>query len=56
MKYHTIADAKTQLKMNPAEMRNFFLNMQKELYNGEKVVNINIHNHYHGEIDNLTIN
>ena len=57
MKYHTIADAKQQLNMNPMEMRNFFLGMQKELYKGKDVnLNVTIENHYHGTIDNLTIN
>jgi len=56
MKYHSIADAKQQLKMDPREMRNFFLDLQKDLYNGDKVINVTIENHYHGEIDNLTIN
>ena len=56
MKYHSIADAKQKLNMDAPQMRDFFLDMQKQLYNGKGVVNINIHNHYHGEIDNLTIN
>lgn len=56
MKYHTIADAKRQLNMDVKEMRDLFLGMQKELYNGRGVVNVNIHNHYHGKIDQLTIN
>jgi hypothetical protein len=56
MKYHSIADAKQQLKMDPREMRNFFLDLQKDLYNGEKVINVTIENHYHGNIDQLTIN
>ena len=32
MKYHSVVDAKNQLNMNPLQMRNFFLGMQKELY------------------------
>lgn len=56
MKYHTIADAKRQLQMDPKGMRDFFLGMQKNLYNGRGVVNVNIHNHYHGSIDTITIN
>ena len=56
MKYHTIADAKRQLNMDVKEMRDLFLGMQKELYNGRGVVNVTIHNHYHGKIDQLTIN
>lgn len=56
MKYHTISDAKQQLNMNPSEMRSFFLNMQKDLYAGQRVINLTVHNHYHGNIDNLTIN
>ncbi len=54
MKYHTIADAKQQLNMNPMEMRNFFLGMQKELYKGKDVnLNVTIENHYHGNVDNV---
>ena len=56
MKYHSIADAKQKLNMDALQMRDFFLDMQKQLYNGKGVVNINIHNHYHGNIDTLTIN
>ena len=53
MKYHSIHDARQQLGMEPMDMRNFFLNMQKELYEGKNVV---IENHFHGTINNLTIN
>ncbi len=56
MKYHTIADAKQQLNLDVKGMRDLFLGMQKELYNGKGVVNVTIENHYHGQIDNLTIN
>ena len=38
MKYHSVSDAKTQLNMNPAQMREFFLNLQHELYNGVGVI------------------
>jgi len=50
-----MTDAKAQLNMSPKEIRLFFLGMQEKLYNGERVVNVNIHNHYHGPIDNLNI-
>ena len=56
MKYHSVADAMTQLGMQPQAMRDFFLNMQKELYTGKRVMNVTIENHYHGNIDSLTIN
>ena len=56
MKYHSIADAKRQLQMDAGQMRTFFLDMQKELYNGKGMLNLTIHNHFDGEIDNLTIN
>lgn len=55
MKYHSVVDAKNQLNMNPLQMRDFFLGMQKELYNG-KGINLQIHNHFEGNIDTLTIN
>lgn len=32
MKYHTISDAKRKLNMNPADMRTFFLDVQRNLY------------------------
>ena len=56
MKYHSITDAKSKLKMDPKQIRNFFLGMQKELYNGKGVINVTIENHFEGEIDTMTIN
>jgi type I restriction enzyme R subunit len=56
MKYHSIADAKRQLQMEPVAMKDFFIGMQKELYNGKGVVNVTVENHFDGEIQNLTIN
>lgn len=56
MKYHTPHDAVKELKMQPAEIRQFFLGMQQQLYKGIGPVNVEIHNHYHGNIDTLTIN
>lgn len=56
MKYHSIADAKRQLQMEPVAMKDFFIGMQKELYNGKGVVNVTIENHFESEIQNLTIN
>ena len=55
MKYHSMADAKKQLAMQPAEIRAFFLDLQQKLYNGNRVINLTINNHYHGSIDNLNI-
>lgn len=56
MKYHSPHDAIRELKMQPAQIRDFFLGMQKQLYNGQGVLNVTIENHYHGTIDHLTIN
>ena len=56
MKYHSPIDAMRKLNMQPQEIRNFFLGMQQQLYNGQGVVNVTIENHYHGNIDTLTIN
>ena len=57
MKYNdSISDAKQQLKMDVGQMKDFFLDMQKKLYNGTGVLNVTIENHYHGSIDQLTIN
>ncbi len=55
MKYKTPFDAVNKLHMQPDQIRNFFLNMQQELYNGKSVVNLTINNHYHGNIDTLNI-
>ena len=56
MKYHSPYDAVKELKMQPAEIRQFFLGMQQQLYKGMGTVNVEIHNHYHGNIDTLNIN
>lgn len=39
MKYRTITDAKVHLQMDPREIRQFFLDIQKELYDGKCVQN-----------------
>lgn len=36
--------------------RQVFKDFQYHLYNGQPVINLEIHNHFEGEIDNLTIN
>ena len=55
MKYHSPHDAVKELKMQPAEIRQFFLGMQQQLYKGMGTVNVEIHNHYHGNIETLNI-
>jgi type I restriction enzyme R subunit len=50
MKYNSIYDAIRLLNMQPQDLRNFFLNMQKDLYNGQHVVNLTVHNHFNGPI------
>jgi type I restriction enzyme R subunit len=42
MKYHSPVDAIKELKMQPAEIRKFFLGMQQQLYSGFGPVNVNI--------------
>ena len=37
MKYHSISDAKSQLNMDATQLREFFIDMQHELYNGAGV-------------------
>ena len=37
MKYHSTTDAITKLQMTPIGLRDFFLTMQKDLYNGASV-------------------
>ena len=37
MKYHSISDARQQLSMDPRQMRDFFLEVQHNLYNGPAV-------------------
>ena len=56
MKYHSIADAKQQLKMDAPQMRDFFLDMQKELYNGKGVVNVTIENKFMGPVGQVINN
>ena len=56
MKYKSPVDAVRQLGLKPEEIRNFFWHIQQRLYDGEGVVNLNFENHFHGTIDNLTIN
>ena len=45
MKYHSTTDALTRLQMTPPEMRDFFLTMQKDLYDGPAVSHV--YKHYH---------
>ncbi len=45
MKYHSTTDALTKLQMTPPEMRDFFLTMQKDLYDGPAVSHV--YKHYH---------
>ena len=49
MKYHTPVDAMRQLQMQPAQIRDFYLDMQHQLYESPGVVNITIHNHFDGK-------
>ena len=57
MKYHSPVDAVQQLKMNPQQIRDFYLGMQRQLYAGQGVVdvqptiNINITNNFSGNIE-----
>ena len=48
---------------SPQKAQILFIDFQKQLYtintteqNGRTQINLNVHNHYHGNIDNLTIN
>ena len=43
-------------KAADGDREDFFIGMQKELYNGKGVVNVTVENHFDGEIQNLTIN
>ncbi|MBQ3781461.1 MAG: DEAD/DEAH box helicase family protein, partial [Bacteroidaceae bacterium] len=47
MKYHTPMDATRQLNMQPLQIRDFFLKMQQQLYNGDAVVNFTINQNLH---------
>lgn len=47
MKYHSPHDAVKELKMQPAEIRNFFIGMQRQLYNSSQPIHVTIENHYH---------
>ena len=50
MKYHSPVDAVKALKMAPAEIRNFYLGMQEQLYNGRAVVNLTIQNQFYAPV------
>ena len=50
MKYHTPIDAVRQLGMQPAQIRDFYLGMQQQLYNSLGGVNLTIENHFHGPV------
>lgn len=56
MKYHSVYDAKKKLAMEPQDMMKLFLDVQHDMYTGNPNINVTIENHYHGEIENLTIN
>ena len=47
MKYHTPMDAVRQLGMQPPQIREFYLAMQRQLYDGPAVVNFAIQNQWH---------
>lgn len=53
MKYRTITDAKVHLQMDPREIRQFFLDVQKELYDGKCVQNATFAGRLHGKTDLL---
>lgn len=50
MKYKSPFDAVKKLRMDPDQIRHFFLEMQQQLYNGRAVVNVNIQNHFNGPV------
>jgi hypothetical protein len=50
MKYHSPHDAVNKLKMQPQQIRDFYLHMQQQLYNGKGVTNLTIENHFHGSV------
>ena len=56
MKYHSAMDAVNMLKLQPAQLKDFYWGLQQMLYNGENTINVNIQNNFSGTIDNLTIN
>lgn len=53
MKYHSPVDAVKKLKMEPAEIRDFYLGMQEQLYNGRAVVNLTIQNQFYAPVGNV---
>lgn len=53
MKYSSLTDAMLKLGLQPEEMRTFYLGMQEELYNGQKVVNFKIENHFHESVNQV---
>ncbi len=55
MRYHSTSDAVAVLQMKPMEIKDFYWNMQKMLYNVPQNLTMNIHNHFSGNINQLTI-
>lgn len=53
MKYSSLTDAMIKLGLQPEEMRTFYLGMQEELYNGQKVVKFKIENHFHEKVEQV---
>jgi len=53
MKYSSLTDAMLKLGLQPEDMRTFYLGMQEELYNGQKVVNFKIENHFHESVNQV---
>lgn len=55
MKYHSATDAVQELDMQPQEIKDFYWGMQRNLYDGSGVVNINVNN-FNAPIGNLYTN
>lgn len=55
LKFGSVPEGISALGGAPAA-RTVFKDFQQHLYNGRQVVNLEIHNHFEGTIDNLTIN
>jgi type I restriction enzyme R subunit len=55
MKYHSVFDAKRKLDMDTKGIKKLFLDLQHDMYT-KQPFKVEIHNHFEGTIDQLTIN
>ncbi len=53
MKYHSASDAVHELEMQPQQIKDFYWRMQENLYDGQWLPNIIIHNHFNAPVGTI---